>query len=137
MFNYAVLTVNKVSAVLSISICFKFFKIKGIFVPDNTCSISDWKCFPVLVGYMQQHLQQWAEEHKSMFHFIGQHSECEPFSCARGSYIPPNIIHLKRVQNKFDCHNYDIFLINELGSSLNVQSDSIHVKTHHFYLKCT
>ena len=72
-----------------------------------------------------------------MFHFIGQHSECEPFSCARGSYIAPNIIHLKRVQNKFDCHNYDIFLINELGSSLNVQSDSIRVKTrYHFYLIC-
>ena len=42
MFNYAVLTVNKVLVVLRIGICLVLHvKFQGNFVPDNTCSISD------------------------------------------------------------------------------------------------
>ena len=48
------------------------------------------------------------------------------------SYVPNDLTRnftiLKKCKSKFDCLIYEMFLINELRPSLNVQSDSIRAK---------
>ena len=71
MFNYAVLKVNKVSVVLRIGICFKFFKIKGIFVPDNTwCPHSTrdmWTIHAAAFASMSRGAQKYVSFHWTTF----------------------------------------------------------------------
>ena len=53
--------------------------------------------------------------------------------------VPPNDLSknftiLKKCKNKFDCLVFEMFFINELRPSLNVQSDSIHAKVFNQFL---
>ena len=78
-------------------------------------------CDAGYVGYTRRHLHQRVDEHKNASSSIGKHFRLEH------SYVPSdlakNFTILKKCKSKFDCLIYEMFLINELRPSLNVQSD--------------
>ena len=83
-------------------------------------------CDAGYVGYTRRHLHQRVDEHKNVSSSIGKHF------CVEHSYVPSDLTRnftiLKKCKSKFDCLLYEMFLINELRPSLNVQSDSIPAK---------
>ena len=83
-------------------------------------------CDAGYVGYTRRHLHQRVDEHKNASSSIGKHFRVEH------SYVPNDLTRnftiLKKCKSKFDCLIYEMFLINELRPSLNVQSDSIRAK---------
>ena len=83
-------------------------------------------CDPSYVGCTRRHLHQRVDEHKNASSSIRKHFRFEH------SYVPNDLTRnftiLKKCKSKFDCLIYEMFLINELRPSLNVQSDSIRAK---------
>ena len=76
------------------------------------------------LDYTSCHLHQQIEEHKNASSSIGQHF------CVKHSSTPNNLSHncsiLKKYKSKIDCLVFEfneMFFINELRPSLNVQSD--------------
>ena len=67
-----------------------------------------------------------ADEHKSSSSSIGKHFR------EKHSFVPKDLTKnfsvLMKCANKFDCLVYEMFFINELKPTLNVQSDSIRAK---------
>ena len=78
------------------------------------------------VSFTRRHLHQRADEHKSSSSSIGKHFR------DKHSLVPKdltkNFSALMKCTNKFDCLVYEMFFINELKPTLNVQSDSIRAK---------
>ena len=70
-------------------------------------------------GYTRRHLHQRVDEHKNASSSIGKHF------CVEHSYVPNDLTRnftiLKKCKSKCDCFIYEMFLINELRPSLNVQ----------------
>ena len=77
-------------------------------------------------GFTRRHLHQRADEHKSCSSSIGKHFR------DKHSFVPKDLTKnfsvLMKCANKFDCLVYEMFFINELKPTLNVQSDSIRAK---------
>ena len=78
------------------------------------------------VRYTRRHLHQHVDEHKNASSSIGKHFRLEHF------YVPNDLTRnftiLKKCKSKFDSLIYEMFLINELRPSFNVQSDSIRAE---------
>ena len=83
-------------------------------------------CDAGYVAYTRRHLHQRVDEQGNASSSIGKHFRLEH------SYVPNDLTRnfaiLKKCKSKFDCLIYEMFLINELRPSLNVQSDSIRAK---------
>ena len=100
-----------------------------IFLLDQQSLVFQFKCDLCdagYVGYTRRYLHQSVAKHKNASSFIGKHFRLEH------SYVPNDLSRtftiLKKYKSKFDCLIYEMFLINELKPSLNVQSDSIRAK---------
>ena len=78
-------------------------------------------CDAGYVGFTRGHLHQCVDEHRHTSSSIGKHSSTP-------KDLTTNFTILKNCNSKFDCLIYEMFFINELRPSLNVQCDSIHVK---------
>ena len=83
-------------------------------------------CDAGYVGFTRCHLHQRIKEHKNKNSSIGKHYSNE-HSVAPND-LSENFTILKKCKNKFDCLVYEMFFINELRPSLNVQSDSFCAK---------
>ena len=74
----------------------------------------------------RRHLHQRADEHKSSSSSIGKHFR------DKHSFVPKDLTKnfnvLMKCANKFECLVYEMFFINKLKPTLNVQSDSIRAK---------
>ena len=66
------------------------------------------------------------QEHKSASSSIGQHFRVKHSSAPKD--FSNNFRILKKCKSKFDCLVFEMFFINELRPSLNVQSDSRRAK---------
>ena len=80
----------------------------------------------MLHGYTSRHLHQRIEEHKSASSSIGQHFRVKHSSAPEGFGI--NFSILGKCKTKIDGLVLEMFFINELRPSLNVQSDSLRAK---------
>ena len=89
-------------------------------------------CDAGYVGFTRRHLHQRADEDKSSSSSIGKHFR------DKHSFVPKDLTKnfsvLMKCANKFDCLVYEMFFINELKPSLNVQSDSIRAKVFSFLI---
>ena len=98
-------------------------------IVNQQCLVYKFKCDLCdagYVGFTRRHLHQRADEHKSSSSSIGKHFR------DKHSLVPKDLTKnfsvLMKCTNKFDCLVYEMFFINELKPTLNVQSDSIRAK---------
>ena len=79
-----------------------------------------------VVGFTQQHLHQCVDEHRHTSSSIGKHFRDKHSLTPKD--LTTNFTILKKFNSKFDCLIYEMFFINKLRPSLNVQCDSIRAK---------
>ena len=98
-------------------------------IVNQQCLVYKFKCDLCDAGYVGftcHHLHQRADEYKSSSSSIGKHFR------DKHSLVPKDLTKnfsvLMKCTNKFDCLIYEMFFINELKPTLNVQSDSIRAK---------
>ena len=82
-------------------------------------------CDAGYVGFTRRHLHQRVDEHRHTSS-IGKHFRDKHSSTPKD--VTTNFTTLKKCNSKFDCLIYEVFFINELRPSLNVQCDSICAK---------
>ena len=75
------------------------------------------------VGFTRRHLHQRVDEHRHTSSSIGKRFRDKHSSTRKD--LTSNFTILKKCNSKFDCLIYEMFFINELRPSLNVQCDSI------------
>ena len=80
-------------------------------------------CDAGYVGFTRRHLHQRMDEHRHTSSSIGKHI-CDKHSSTPKD-LTTNFTILKKCNSKFDCLIYEMFFINELKPSLDVQCDSI------------
>ena len=83
-------------------------------------------CDAGYVGFTRRHLHQRVDEHSHTCSSIGKHFRDKHSSTPKD--LTSNFTILKKCNSKFDCLIYEMFFINELRPSLNVQCDSIRAK---------
>ena len=83
-------------------------------------------CDAGYVGFTRRHLHQRVDEHRHTSSSIGKHFRDKHSSTPKD--LTTNFTILKKCNSKFDCLIYEMFFINELRPSLNVQCDSIRAK---------
>ena len=83
-------------------------------------------CDAGYVGYTSRRLHQRIEELKGASSSIGQYFLVKHSSAPKD--LEKNFSILKKCKSKFDCLVFEMFFINELKPSLNVQSDSLRAK---------
>ena len=83
-------------------------------------------CDAGYVGFTRRHLHQRVGEHRHSSSSIGKHFRDKHSSTPKD--LTTNFTILKKCNSKFDCLIYEMFFINELRPSLNVQRDSIRAK---------
>ncbi|XP_067039590.1 uncharacterized protein [Acropora muricata] len=83
-------------------------------------------CDAGYVGITRRHLHQRVDEHRHTSSSIGKHFRDKHSSTPKD--LTTNFTILKKCNSKFDCLIYEMFFINELRPSLNVQRDSIRAK---------
>ena len=92
-------------------------------------------CDAGYAGFTRRHLHQRVDEHRHTSSSIGKHFRDKHSSKPKD--LTTNFTILKICNSKFDCLIYEMFFINELRPSLNVQCDSIRAKVFeyifHFY----
>ena len=98
-------------------------------IVNQQCLVYKFKCDLCdagYVGFTRRHLHHRVDEHKSSSSSIGKHF-CDEHSLAPKD-LTNNFRVLVKCPKKFDCLIYEMFFINELRPTLNVQSDSIRAK---------
>ena len=103
---------------------FSTFAVQELVI--SNCSPSKIKCSIPYVGFTRWHLHQYLAEHKGSLSSIGKHFGYEHLLTPKD--LSKSLKVLKKCTNKFGCLVYEMFFINELRPSLNVQSDSICAK---------
>ena len=86
----------------------------------------EWQslCNAGCVGYTSRHLHPWIEEHKVQVHPLSSSFMLNILQ--QRKIFSNNFSILKKCKSKFDCLVFEMFSVNELRPSLNVQPDSFH-----------
>ena len=98
-------------------------------IVNQQCLVYKFKCDLCdagYVGFTRCNLHHRVDEHKSSSSSIGKHFRDEHSLAPKD--LTKNFRVLVKCPNKFDCLIYEMFFINELRPTLNVQSDSIRAK---------
>ena len=94
-------------------------------IVNQQCLVYKFKCDLCDAGYVG-FTRRRTDEHKSSSSSIGKHFR------DKHSLVPKDLTKnfsvLMKCMNKFDCLVYEMFFINELKPTLNVQSDSIRAR---------
>ena len=83
-------------------------------------------CDTGYVGFTRRHLHQRVDKHRHTSSSIGKHFRDKHSSTPKD--LTTTFTILKKCNSKFDCFIYEMFFINELRPSPNVQRDSIRAK---------
>ena len=90
------------------------------------CQFKRDLCDAGYVGFTRRHLHQRVDEHRQTSSSIGKHFRDKHSSTPKD--LTSNFTILKKCNSKFNCLIYEMFFINELRPSLDVQCDSIRAK---------
>ena len=96
---------------------------------NEQCIVYHFKCGLCemdYVGFTNRHLFQRINEHTNSTSSIGKHMKLQ--HGVQRPAIAENFTVLKKWRSKLDCLFYEMLIIKELKSSLNLQSDSIRAK---------
>ena len=116
------LSAKRLNAILKCEKLSHLLSTSNVFFYKYECDLFD----AGYAGYTSRHLHQRIEVHKSASSSIGQHFRVK--HCSWPKNLSNNLNILKKCKANLTAWSFKCFFINELRTSLNVQSDSLRAK---------